>query len=102
MKSRWTVVKEKTTKLRNYIFGDDDLSEFYSEEDMKNIEVVPYEEWTADDFAQILSDEYKDANYHRFTNLPNIILEAIREQDLDTETDNRLMKRICEALYDEI
>lgn len=102
MKNRWTVVKEKTTNLRNYIFGDGDLSEFYTEEEMKNIEVVPYEEWTSDDFAEILSNEYEDANYHKFTNLPNIILQAIREQDLDTEIDNRLMKRICEALYDEI
>ena len=44
MKNRWTVVVERQTGLRNYIFGDGDLSEFYTEEDIKNIEVVPYEE----------------------------------------------------------
>lgn len=104
MKNRWTVVQENLTGFRNYIFGDGDLSEFYTEDEMKNkdVEIVPYEKWTSNDFAEILSNEYEDANYHRFTNLPNIILQAIREEDLDTEIDNRLMKRICEALYDEI
>ena len=102
MKNRWTVVKEKTTNLRNYIFGDGDLSEFYTEEDMKNIEVVPYEEWTSDDFAEILGNEYEDANYHRFVRVPNIILQAIREQFLDEKIENCLMKRICEALYEEL
>lgn len=35
-------------------------------------------------------------------NVPNIILRAVREQGLGWEIENCLMKRICEALYDEI
>lgn len=110
MKDRWTVITENVgenkigtpIKLRNYVFGDGDLSEFYTDEEMKNIEIIPYEKWTSNDFAEILGDEYENANYHRFVNVPNIILRAIREQNLGWEIENSLMRRICEALYDEI
>lgn len=109
MKNRWIVVAEKIgenavgtpIEMRNYLFGDD-LSEFYTEKELKNVRVIPYEEWRANDFAQILGDEYENANYHRFVSVPNVILRAIREQNLGWKTEDCLMKRICEALYDEI
>ena len=109
MKDKWTVVAENIgenavgtpIKARQYFFGNN-LSDFYTEEEMRNIEIIPYEKWTSNDFAEILGNEYEDANYHRFVNVPNIILRAIREQGLDWEAENRLMKRICEALYAEI
>lgn len=111
MKDRWTVVAETICenaietpiKIRQYFYGyGNDLSECYTEEEMKNIEIIPYEKWTSDDFAEILGNEYENANYHRFTNVPNIILKAIREQNLDWKTEDCLMRRICEALYDKI
>ena len=115
MKNRWTVVTQKVgendigepIKLRNYLFGiggdyGDDFSDFYTEEEMKDIEVIPYEKWQANDFAEILGNEYEDANYHRFVHIPNIILNAIREQSLGWKIEDCLMKRICEALYNEI
>ena len=111
MKNRWTVVTENIgenaigtpIKSRHYLYGfGDDLSECFTEEKMKNIEIIPYEKWTSNDFAEILGNEYENANYHRFVNIPNIILRAVREQNLGWEIENCLMKRICEALYDEI
>lgn len=109
MKDRWIVVAENIgenaigtpIKARHYLFGND-LTEFFDEEEIKNVEIIPYKKWTSNDFAEILGNEYEDANYHRFVNVPNIILRAVREQGLGWETENCLMKRICEALYDEI
>ena len=104
MKNRWTIVLENLTGFRNYIFGDEDLSEVYTEDEIKNkdVEIFPYEKWTSNDFAKILGNEYEDANYHRFVRVPNIILQAIREQSLDKKIENSLMKRICESLYEEL
>lgn len=109
MKNRWIVAAEKISenaigtpiKLRHYLFGDDP-TEFYNEEEMKNIEIIPYEKWIACDFAEILGNEYEDANYHRFVNVPYIIRKAIEKQNLGWEIENSLMKDICEALYNEI
>lgn len=109
MKNRWIVIAENigdnnigtSIKARRYFFGDD-LSSFYTTEEMRNIEIIPYEKWTSNDFAEILSNEYEDANYHRFVDVPHIILQAIREQGLGWEAENCLMKRICESLYDKI
>lgn len=109
MKNRWNVIAKKIgenavgtpLESREYYFGDD-LSEFYTEEEIKNITVIPYEEWVACDFAEILGDEYENANYHRFVDVPNVILRAIREQGLGWEIEDCLMRRICEALYDAI
>ena len=42
----------------------------------------------------MMGNEYEDANYHRFVHIPNIILNAIREQSLGWEIEDCLMKRI--------
>lgn len=108
MKNNWNVVKKKVAEnasgtpilLREYIYGD--LKYIYTKEDMKDIEVIPYEKWTADDFAEILANEYEDANYHNFVDLPKIILYAIRAQGLGLDVQDALMRRICERLYEVI
>ena len=108
MKDRWTVVNEHHRwpngddgKIRVRLFGKT-LREYYSKEEIRNIEVVPYEEWTAEDFMEILSGEYENANYHRFVNVPQIILNAIKERGYTETEENALMKLICEAMYEEI
>lgn len=101
MKDIWTVTVGAPSGLREYLYGDD-LSEFYTEEEMKDIKVIPYEKWTADDFAEILANEYEDANYHRFVGVPHIILRAIKAQGLGYDVQDALMRRICEKLYEEI
>ena len=107
MKDRWTVVNEYyydkgvKEKLRNRLFGKD-LSEYYDEEQLKDVEVVPYEEWIAEDFVEILGGEYENSNYHNFVNIPNIILDVIRERDYTEAEENALVKLICEAMYEEI
>ena len=102
MKDIWTVVVgTPVLGTRGYLYGDD-LSEFYTEEEMKDIKVIPYEKWTADDFAEILANEYEDANYHNFVDVPHIILRAIRAQGLGYDVQDALMRRICERLYEEI
>lgn len=108
MKDRWTVVNEhyrwpngSEGKIRNRLYGKD-LSEYYDEEQLKDVEVVPYEEWIAEDFVEILGGEYENSNYHNFVNIPNIILDVIRERNYTETEENTLMKLICEALYEEI
>lgn len=106
MKNNWNVIakdvgknqKGTTLWLREYIWGD--ASDEYNEEEMQNIKVIPYEEWTANDFAQILSNEYEDANYHNFVEAPYEILRAIRETQTSLDLEDKLMKNICERLYD--
>lgn len=108
MKNKWNVVTNKIgenaigvpLKLREYVFGNPE--ENYTEEEMKDIQVIPYEKWTADDFAEILANEYEDANYHRFVGVPHIILRAIKAQGLGYDVQDDLMRRICEKLYEEI
>ena len=102
MKDRWNVINTKLDDrpFRQYLFGD--LSYEYTDEEIETLDVVPYEKWTADDFAEILANEYEDANYHRFVDVPHIILRAIRAQGLGYDVQDALMRRICERLYEAI
>ena len=108
MKDRWNVITRKVGEnkigtslmLREYVYGD--VSDEFTEEKMKNITVIPYEEWQANDFAEILSQEYESANYHNFVEIPYIILRAVREQGLDWNFEDKIMRDICEKLYDAI
>ena len=108
MKDRWNVIVKNVGEnavgtplcLREYLYGDP--AEEYTEEEMKDIKVIPYEKWTADDFAEILANEYEDANYHHFVDVPHIILRAIRVQGLGYDVQDALMRRICERLYEAI
>jgi hypothetical protein len=99
MKDRWNVINTTLDDrpFRQYLFGD--LSDEYTDEEIKLIDVVPYEKWTADDFADILANEYEDANYHHFVDIPYIILDAIRAQGLGYDVQDNLMRQICEDLY---
>ena len=111
MKNRWTVITIKIgenkigTPLmqREYIYGDS-LDEYIecTEAEIKDITVIPYEEWQANDFAEILSKELETANYHSFVELPYIIFQAIREQRLEFKFEDILMKNICESIYETI
>ena len=108
MKNIWNVVVKNIgenairtpLELREYVYGDP--TEEYTEEEMRDIKVIPYEEWTADDFAEILAQEYESANYHNFVDVPQMILYAIRAQGLGLDVQDTLMRRICEKLYEAI
>lgn len=108
MKDRWTVIKRKVGEmqsgtplmLREYVYGD--VSSEFTEEEMKNIEVVPYEKWTANDFVEILRMELESANYHNFTDVPNVILQAIRKHWVGEVIEDKLMRYICESIYEVI
>ena len=109
MKDRWTVVKETFCDkrcihtTRRYLFGKN-IDEYYTEDDCKplNVEIIPYELWTAEDFVEILSNEYEDANFHRFTSVPAIILKVINTFNFNAQKRDYIVKLICEALYKEI
>lgn len=106
MRNNWNVIVKDIGKnqngttlwLREYVWGY--VSDTYNEEEMQKIKIIPYEEWTANDFAQILSNEYEDANYHNFVEVPYEILRAIRETQTSFDLDDKLMRNICERLYD--
>lgn len=98
MKKDWNVIERKVGKFSNrqYIFGN--ISDEFSEDELKDIEVIPYEEWEVEDFKEILEASLEDANYHEFTKLPSIIDEAI-DSVCTWSCKEELMKIICNKIY---
>lgn len=66
------------------------------------IQIYKKDEWTAENYAEILSDKLENANYHSWTELPHTILKALEKSDFSKEKINSVMKEIAEGIYEMI
>lgn len=68
--SDWHVMKDINDK-HFYLYGDLD------DHDLNGLVELKLNDWTSNDFAEILSNEFEDRNMHSLTGLPNRILDCM-------------------------
>lgn len=114
IKNKWAVLECPKCKKRSYYYlGSavipDDVDKFeyagFSKEEIKcykckeeQIE-IPYEQWKAEDIAEIFSSELEDRNHHWLTDMPQKLLNALNNTNLPTrEHHARIMRLFMEDM----
>lgn len=84
-----------------YYVYNESIEEIKEEFDIQdpNFKFIESDEWTAENYAEILSNELENANYHRWTELPCTILNALEKSNLSKEKIDSVMKEIAEGIY---
>lgn len=94
----WTVMAKEDTKRHDYFYGP---LEDYELEEYEGFVEVPYEEWSASDFAEILGNILEDRNHHWMVDIPHMLLEILEEAKLKEPEKCLIMKRFTECLENE-
>lgn len=68
----------------------------------QDFKFIERDEWTAEDYAEILSCELENANHHSWTELPHIILSALDKSDISKEQMDSIMRKTAENIYEMI
>lgn len=93
MFEKWNVMSDKNGNHK-YFYGS--LDEYLPEE-LEGIKRVPEEKYTPEDIAILFGNEMENKNYHRFTNLGEDVLSAIRSVLLLTsEEECEILKAFVE------
>ncbi len=87
-----------------YYVYDESIEEIKKEFDIQdpNFKFIESDEWTAENYVEILGNELENANHHSWTELPDTILRALEKADLSKEKINSAIKEIAEGIYEMI
>lgn len=87
-----------------YYVYNESIEEIKEEFDIQdsNFKFIDRDEWTAENYAEILSNELENANYHSWTELPHTILNALEKSNLQKGKIDSIMKEIAESIYEMI
>lgn len=72
-------------------FSVDDLSCYKCNK--KQIE-IPYEQWKAEDIAEIFASELEDRNHHWLTDMPHKLLNVLNKTNLPTREFHAYIMRL--------
>lgn len=116
IQQKWAILECPICKKRGYYYlGNDipphDINKFeyagFSKNDLEcstcHIEKIeiPYDEWTAEDLAEIFGNELEDRNHHWLTNMPQLLLQSLTEANLPTDTyRTQIMRSFMEKMID--
>jgi len=95
----WNVMKNEPETDHYYFYGP--MDEF-EPEDYEGLLPVPYEAWSAADFAEIIGDILEDRNHHWMTCVPNLLLKILIEKKLPETEVTMIMKEFAERMEKEI
>lgn len=59
------------------------------------LEELDFKDWTSEDFAIILANEFEDRNLHSMTEFPMQLLEKLVESGVDEEKRKQFMKNLA-------
>lgn len=87
-----------------YYAYNESIEEIKEEFDIQdqNFKFIDESEWTAENYAEILSNELENANHHSWTELPQVILNTLEKSDLPKEKIDSIMKQVAENIYEMI
>lgn len=88
-------VPEGISKFEHAGYDNEDMKCYHCEEELMEIE---YDKWNAGDIAEIFGDELEDRNYHRFTNMPDVLLNSLMKARIKPEKCDRIMKSFMEEM----
>lgn len=110
---QWTVMECPKCKARSYFYVSEEeipevISKFeqagYSNEDMEcyrceeELVEVPYEDWSAEDVAEIFGNELENKNYHSFVEMPATLLRSLKKTNIEQEKCSEVMKKFVEEI----
>lgn len=87
-----------------YYVGDMSIEEVKEENEIEDpdFSFIAPENWTAENYAEILSCELENANYHGWMELPQRILGVLTESNLSEEKMKYIMVGIVKSIYEMI
>lgn len=94
----WHVMHNIKNNYKRYMYGSLTL---FDDEDLDGLIEIPYENWSASDFAQILENILEDKNHHWMTDVPRMFNECMLSENIDEEKRNHIMKTFAERLENE-
>lgn len=83
---------------RRYFYGE--LDEFDLSE-IGNFVKIPYEEWTSKDFSTIFGNIIEDRNHHWMTDIPEILLDIMKQSRIPDIDKTFIMKNFAERIEKE-
>lgn len=113
--NKWAVLECPNCKRRTYWYLGYEHQELDGEERLRATEfeegyssncyicdsrntIVPYEDWSAKDIAEIFGNELEDKNYHSLVNMPQTLLDSLNEGNIEPEKCTQIMKNFMEKM----
>lgn len=95
----WHVLRDNQTGKRLCCFFDKEMPmlDFGEPNPLEGKEEIPYEEWSAKEISEILSNIFQNNNFGKIAFLPKTILRTM-ESNLDETTKAKVMREILEAI----
>ena len=87
---RWAVYKNTTNNMRCYVYvpekeyydSEERFLEDMFEDDADLFIEVPFNEWTSYDLSEIFGNDLEDANEHRWTWMPSMLLAGLKSNGI--------------------
>ena len=106
--SNWHVMAEKKSNSsghqyfynhsrHQYFYGD--LTDF-DEDELSGMIEVAQNEWTSDDIVEIVGNLLEDVNHHSECQNPRIILDTMRNVDIEETKIVAFMRQYMDKMFD--
>lgn len=59
---------------------------------------VPEENWTADDWAELIGNEFEDQNRHKLVHIPKVMLDSMKQAGVSEEQCVKVMCSFAEEM----
>lgn len=95
----WHVLKDNQTGKRSCYFYDKDMPmlDFGEPNPLEGKEEIPYEEWSAKEISEILSNIFHN-NGGQLAFLPKTVIQAMDDCELDEQRKAGVMREILETV----
>lgn len=62
------------------------------DEDISTKEEIPFESWTEDITANVMSEILEGCNYHHMVELPDVLLQSLKAANISTYDRSRILR----------
>ena len=98
----WHVFVDNETGTRSCCYGFAEALEFNLKGELmqscQGKTEIPVEEWTAEEFCQVITGYLEMSEMERLQNLPGIILQVMEECGAEDEKEVQVMRKILEEI----
>lgn len=96
----WHVLKDDQTGKRSCCFYDKDMPmlDFGEPNPLEGKEEIPYEEWSAKEISEILSNIFQNNGVGQLAFLPQTVIQAMEDCGLDEQRKAGVMRDVLETI----
>lgn len=96
----WHVLRDNQTGKRSCCFFDKEMPmlDFGEPNPLEGKEEIPYEEWSAKEISEILSNIFQNNGVGKLAFLPKTVLQAMQDCNFDESTKAEIMRDILESM----